>query len=127
MSKERDGDTATGLDRQPDRYSAHGRETIDRMRDYCYWKAEKIVALRQGGPVMDARALGDELFVAHCELTAMKYVDRLGLKDEVEADSKKAMFYAMMAGHVADDGPDPRSKRPGFVPYQRQAWMPGKG
>jgi thymidylate synthase (FAD) len=90
-------DSATGFDRAPDRYSAKGRETIDRLRD----------------------DLGDEGFVAFCVGNAIKYEDRAGLKGSAAEDHEKAGWYRRMAAHVRGEGPDPRSSRPGFVPYAR--------
>lgn len=92
-------DDATGYNVAPKRYSAHGRETIDRIRD----------------------ALGDEGFVAYCRGTAMKYRDRAGLKGDADEDVKKAVWYETMAEHVVGNGPDPRAYRVGFAPYTRGA------
>jgi hypothetical protein len=92
-------DSATGLDRAPDRYMATGRETIDRIRD----------------------VLGDEGFVAFCVGNALKYADRAGLKSDAEFDLVKQRWYLDMAAHVRDEGPDPRAGRIGFVPYARPA------
>lgn len=90
-------DSATGFDRAPDRYSAKGRETIDRIRD----------------------DLGDEGFIAFCVGNAAKYEDRAGLKGSADEDMKKARWYRTMAAHVRGEGPDPRAERPNFVPYAR--------
>lgn len=92
-------DSATGIDRAPVRYSSHGRETIDRLRD----------------------VLGDEGFVAHCLGCALKYRDREGLKGEASEDRKKAWFYIQMAMFVRGIGPDPREYRPDHAEYQREA------
>ena len=119
-------DTPTGLDRAPDRYSSKGRETIDRMRDAAYPLAEQFL----GKPGKEADALADAMFAYHCNVTALKYEDRLGLKDAPEQDAKKAYFYRTMASHVLSCGllPDPRHERPGFVPYKREPvegdWSP---
>lgn len=92
-------DDNIGFHVAPVRYSTHGRETIDRIRD----------------------ALGDEGFVAYCQGTAMKYLDRLGLKGDASEDAAKARWYTEMAQHVLGMGPDPRRYREGFAPYVRQA------
>jgi len=102
-----DKDTAVGRDYAPARYSAKGRETIDRIRD----------------------RLGDQSFVAFCEGNGMKYEDRAGLKEGAayEVDRDKARWYREMADHVTaalceppiPGHPDPRHNRPGFVPYTR--------
>ena len=94
-------DTPTGHDRIPDRYTGHGRETIDEMRDY----------------------LGDEAFAYHCEATAMKYWRRLGKKGDPADDLAKMTWYQRMAAHVRTGGqiPDPRAGRPGFQPYERRS------
>jgi len=91
-------DDPTGFERAPDRYSAHGRETIDRIRD----------------------ALGDDGFLAFCRGQSMRYRDRLGLKDDAQQDLKKAQWYEAMHSHVLGTGPDPRSTREGFTPYKAQ-------
>ena len=91
-------DSPTGTDAQPARYTrADGRETLDVIRD----------------------VLGDAGFIAFCIGNAMKYEDRTGKKGDAEEDRKKARFYRQMAAHVRGEGPDPRSGRPGFVPYCR--------
>lgn len=92
------GDDATGYTVAPVRYSAHGRETIDRIRD----------------------ELGDDGFVAYCRGAAMKYEDRAGLKGDAEEDRKKARWYRAMVGHVLDGTPDPRAYRAGHEPYRRR-------
>lgn len=90
-------DDATGFKVAPVRYSAHGRETIDRIRD----------------------ALGDEGFAAYCRGTALKYRDRSGLKGDAAEDDKKAEWYEQMYRCVVSGAPDPRTYRDGFVPYTR--------
>lgn len=90
-------DSVAGFDRAPDRYSAKGRETIDRIRDH----------------------LGDEGFAAFCIGNAMKYEDRAGLKGDAADDQAKARWYWAMAAHVMHGAPDPRSDRPGFTSYVR--------
>jgi hypothetical protein len=93
-------DSTTGHDRAPVRYSAHGRETIDRIRDL----------------------LGDEGFVAYCLGNALKYGDRAGLKGSESEDRLKAGWYLQMALHVRGLGPDPRTYRAeGYEHYQRDA------
>ncbi len=84
-------DDATGFHVAPSRYMAHGRETIDRIRD----------------------ALGDEGFAAYCLGAAMKYEDRAGLKGPAEEDMQKARWYRQMHDHVTTGTPDPRSYRKG--------------
>ena len=90
-------DDATGFHVAPARYSAHGRETIDRIRDL----------------------LGDDGFAAYCLGTAMKYEDRAGLKGPAEQDRQKAIWYRQMHACVTHGAPDPRAYRDGFVPYVR--------
>lgn len=90
-------DSAVGFDRAPDRYTGHGRETIDRIRD----------------------RLGDALFVGFCLGNAMKYEDRAGRKDPTEQDLAKARWYRQMAEHVQEGTADPRADRSGFVAYIR--------
>ena len=108
-------DSPVGFDRAPERYMAHGRETIDRMRDRAF-----VVAEAHLGAVGDvANALADVLFVYHCEVTAMKYADRAGRKDDEQQDRDKAVFYRRMAAHVRGFGPDPRSERADFTAYRR--------
>lgn len=92
-------DSATGFDHAPTRYTAKGRETIDRIRD----------------------DLGDEGFVALCLGNAMKYEDRAGLKGSADEDMKKARWYRQMAAHVRGEAEDPRAHRAGFAPYVRPA------
>ena len=79
-----------GWTKPPDRYSAKGRETIDRIRD----------------------ELGDMAFVGFCRGAALKYRDRLGLKEGAtpEQDERKAQFYDQMAAYVMGCGPDPREQ-----------------
>lgn len=96
-AQEAQADDATGFNVAPVRYSAHGRETIDRIRD----------------------TLGDEAFIAYCRGTAMKYRDRAGLKGDAAEDAKKAQWYLQMADHVSFGAPDPRAYRAGFQPYVR--------
>ena len=100
-------DSLTGHDRAPDRYTTQDRETIDRMRDLAH-------AMFSGPAVADA------VFAYHCIATALKYSDRYGLKDLPEIDAKKLLWYLAMAAHVRDGTPDPRSGRPGFVPWEKR-------
>lgn len=91
----------------PERYMTRGRETIDRIRDVCHascrdaWDAE-------------------ESFLAWCIGQAIKYADRDGAKGDRAGDLEKLRFYQDMVKHIAGAGPDPRSSRPGFVPYAPQ-------
>lgn len=88
----------------PARYTAHGRETIDRMRDLAH--------ATFGDPDMANAA-----FAFHCRATALKYDDRAGLKGPAGADREKAAWYRQMAGHVDGFAADPREGRADFVPY----------
>jgi hypothetical protein len=92
-------DDNTGFHVAPKRYSAAGRETIDRIRDL----------------------LGDEGFAAYCLGSALKYEDRAGLKGDREEDLTKARWYREMHACVTEGGPDPRRYRQGFAAYQRPA------
>lgn len=114
-------DSADGFDRAPDRYTAHGRETIDRMRDLAHTFA---AMMRPGCTRAQRDDLADDLFAFHCFATALKYEDRAGLKGDANTDARKAAFYRGMAAHVAGEGPDPRAARPGFVPYRRPSEAP---
>lgn len=118
-------DSATGLDRAPHRYTAHGRETCDRMRDQCRRLAREFVLQAGGDPqdvdlVARADALGDFMFAAACDTHAMKYDDRRGLKGDPEEDRVKAHFWHQMAAHVRDPSrhPDPRCGRPDHRAYE---------
>lgn len=91
------GDDPVGFQNAPMRYTAKGRETIDRIRD----------------------ELGEVGFVAFCIGNAMKYEDRAGLKGDAESDLLKARWYRAMALHVTTGSADPRSGRPGFEGYRR--------
>jgi len=97
---EREADDNTGFNVAPLRYSRHGRETIDRIRDQ----------------------LGDAGFVAYCRGQVLKYTDRAGLKGDEAEDLKKAEFYGQMADHVERPAEvkDPRAYRKAFEPYVRQ-------
>lgn len=90
-------DDNTGFYVAPKRYSAHGRETIDRIRD----------------------ELGDGGFAAYCRGQVIRYTDRLGLKGDEDEDDAKARWYYEMYLHVTTGGPDPRHGREDFQPYQR--------
>ena len=105
-------DSTTGFDRAPDRYTALGRETIDRQRDFAHEAARTVGA-------EDVNELADMLFAYHCWAQVMKYEDRAGLKGDPTADRAKAEFYKAMFAHVLKGSPDPRSGRPDFTPYQR--------
>ncbi len=104
-------DDATGFHVAPMRYSSHGRETIDRIRDTV--GDAYLDALRAGCSSADAA------FVAYCAGTALKYRDRAGLKGPEDEDAKKAEWYEQMYAHVCGNGPDPRTYRQGFEPYAR--------
>lgn len=110
MSDDRN-DSATGHDRAPDRYMAHGRETIDRQRDLAHKVARGMV------PDEAVPAMADVLFVYLCVAQSMRYNDRLGRKGDPAEDAKKRAFYDAMAEHICFGTPDPRSDRPGFTPY----------
>lgn len=105
-------DDNTGFHVPPVRYSAHGRETIDRIRDSAYTF------------FMDARDRGcsfeDAVFAAYCSCTALKYQDRAGLKGPEDEDRKKADWYQSMGRHVMGEGPDPRAYRAEYAPYVRE-------
>lgn len=93
-----------GFATAPARYTAHGRETIDRMRDL----ARESFADRNEA---------DGAFAFFCRATALKYDDRAGLKGPADTDREKAAWYRQMADHVDGLGDDPRQGRAGFVPY----------
>lgn len=117
--------SVAGFDRAPDRYMGQERETIDRMRDRCWWRAGmELVDTARGPDDPRIRALANLLFEEHCELTALKYRDRSGRKDDPAAEKAKALWYEQMALHVADpvSYEDPRAGRPGFTPYVRHPW-----
>jgi hypothetical protein len=103
------GDDNTGFVVAPLRYSAAGRETIDRIRDRAgAWFAE---ATASGCSVADAA------FAVHCMACAFKYQDREGLKGPGDEDARKAAWYLQMFNFLLGRGPDPRTSRPGFTPY----------
>jgi len=103
------GDDNTGFNVAPTRYSAAGRETIDRIRDQASdWLAD---ALATGCSVADAA------FAVHCASCAFKYRDRKGLKGPADEDEMKARWYEQMFEHLCGRGPDPRSYRDNYVPY----------
>lgn len=89
--------SSNGFHTAPKRYTGHGRETIDRIRD----------------------ELGDEGFRAFALGNALKYEDRAGAKGDPEGDAAKARFYRQMVAHLDGEAEDPRSGREGFVPYSR--------
>ena len=78
------GDTPTGTDRAPDRYTRpDGRETIDVIRS----------------------TLGDEGFVAWCTGNRLKYLDRaISRPATADVDRAKAEFYGAMVDHVNGAG-----------------------
>lgn len=88
-----------GTDAIPARYDTGERETLDRIRDL----------------------LGDGLYVGGCLFNVLKYLDRAGKKGPAVLDEDKALFYLQSAANVLLGYPDPRHKRPGFVPYDRQS------
>lgn len=105
-------DDATGFNVAPQRYSAHGRETIDRIRD-------GMIRHARGATPRELEADAERLFKVYCLTTALKYRDRAGLKGSAEEDLSKARWYEEMAASV-DGAPDPRRYRPAFAPYSRQ-------
>jgi hypothetical protein len=114
-------DSATGFDRAPDRYSAKGRETVDRMRDEAHSAAIELLNEIGAEPDLDipVEAIARLMFAYACRTHELKYEDREGLKDDPEQERKKAKWWRQMAAHVRGEGPDPRHERPGFVPYVR--------
>lgn len=82
----------------PARYTAHGRETIDRIRDLAGALGDAL-AVGVGRPNA-AEFLADNLFTYFCLGNALKYEDRAGLKGPREEDEAKAAFYRAMASHV---------------------------
>lgn len=96
----------------PKRYTGEGRETWDRQRDLARALARDLIRAYIPNPV----ELGDFIFAAHCQLTALKYSDRCGLKPGTD-DAAKHDDYMDMVRHVLDGAPDPRSERPTFTPY----------
>jgi len=104
-------DDNTGFLVAPVRYSAHGRETIDRIRDVA--DTFFTEALEAGCAVSDAA------FATYCGCTSLKYRDRAGLKGAADEDLKKADWYESMRQHVMGKGPDPRAYRAEFAPYTR--------
>lgn len=104
-----------GFTAPPARYTRQGRETIDRQRDRAHAVARRL--LDHGD--LTEQQLADALFGYHCDVAAMKYEDRDGSKGDVDGDAAKARWYRGMQRHVEEGGPDPRSERPGFTPYQR--------
>lgn len=97
----------TGFDAAPARYTSGGREVCDLMRDKCAQMGE-IVGVG-----------GDVLFAAACLTHVMKYVERAKNPDN---DREKARWWFEMYIHIVSEGqsPDPRHRRPDFVPYSRQ-------
>lgn len=115
-------DSVDGFDRAPDRYSSQGRETVDRMRDLCRENAFKL-SVKLGLVPCDHTLIdriGDFIFSTACETHAMKYSDRLGLKDSIDVDSQKMKWWTKMAHHASGLDDDPRSNRPGFKPYEEK-------
>jgi hypothetical protein len=108
-----------GHSRAPKRYSAQGRETLDRIRDRLHAFVEAHPEWVRDNPA-DAMMLGFALG------NDTKYGDRLGLKEGVPStrDEKAKAFYRRLAEHLRWPGvyDDPRSLRPDFEPYTRQPW-----
>lgn len=75
------------------------REVIDKIRD----------------------SMSDIQFAAHCHGCYLKYTMREGLKGPARIDRGKAEWYRQMREHVLGRAEDPRSERPDFKPYARQA------
>ena len=91
----------------PARYTAKGRETIDRMRDLAH-------------AAFDDANTADRAFAFFCLATAMKYEDRAGRKGDALADMQKAAWYVTMADHVLGFGEDPRANREQFAAWAAQ-------
>lgn len=91
----------TGFDSAPEHYAGE-REAIDIIRD----------------------RLGDDGFVYWCLGNVSKYHIRSGKKSGTD-DAAKSDFYMRMVYHIVGNNdlmfPDPRSNRPDFKPYERQA------
>ena len=115
----RQSTTDDGYDKAPTRYMAEGRETVDRMRDYCHVLAAEWLGL----PDEKLHEVADLLFEAACMTHAIKYQDRKGLKAgvDLQRDVAAAAWWNSMRLHVKDPAtnPDPRSTRPDFIPYVR--------
>lgn len=96
----------TGFDAAPARYTTHGREVVDIMRDACHDIAADNYDVVEG----------DFLFMVVCASHAMKY--RLRDKD-TETDAEKRRWWEQMMRHAGDPDqhPDPRAARPGFVAW----------
>lgn len=112
----KDADAELGFDKAPVRYS-EGRETVDRMRDWCRWKMEQA-----GHP-----ELGDLAFQLACDTHAMKYFHRQGKKGsnaEATADDKKGNWWQRMSDHVVGKAADPRSARKDFKAYEPMPYEP---
>ena len=106
-----------GFDVAPNRYvNSRGRETIDRMRDWCLVLATEIPDLK------NPESLGDYMFHVHCRLSAMKYRDRAGKSETIAEDLSKAYWYEAMAKYILGEAKDPRNHRPDFHPYRRRVW-----
>lgn len=116
----------TGFTAAPSHYAGE-RETIDKQRDAARWLVRKFLPI---GLMWAARVwpmsrlvtwLGDRAFCIHCGLTALKYRERAGKKAGTD-DNSKRLFYHKMSLHAVNSAsleyPDPRHKRPDFVPYE---------
>lgn len=98
-----------GFDSIPARYATEsGREVVDIMRDMCHDFAAKEVT---------GKDLGDQIFSLVAATHALKYELRGGKKGDREGDTEKHRWWSQMRDHAASGLPDPRSGRPGFIPY----------
>lgn len=98
-----------GFDSVPARYATEGgREAVDIMRDMCHDFAAKEVT---------GKDLGDQIFSLVAATHALKYELRGGKKGDREGDAEKHRWWSQMRDHAASGLPDPRSGRPGFIPY----------
>jgi len=97
-----------GFDSIPARYATEGgREVVDIMRDMCHDFAKEIAE----------EDLGDKIFSLVAATHALKYELREGKKGDREGDAEKHRWWSQMRDHAASGLPDPRSGRPGFIPY----------
>lgn len=111
----------TGFDSAPAHYAGE-RETIDKQRDLAFKMTRQVLSLGTSAMalILDENKLADFLFMYHCAATGLKYEDREGKKANTD-DASKADFYYRMCQHISGQGKDPRSNRPDFKPYERQA------
>lgn len=97
-----------GFDSIPARYATEGgREVVDIMRDMCHDFAKEVMG----------KDLGDQIFSLVAATHALKYELRGGKKGDREGDAEKHRWWSQMRDHAASGLPDPRSGRPGFIPY----------